>query len=1213
MRKDCRTERMSNNTPSYDDLARELDAARQRIAHLEEQLRTASAPHPTDVTQDMLREITDAQATGICILSPDLRYLHINASLAALNGLPAQEHIGRHISDIIPDIFPLFSQPLHELQEGAPAAAPVDLTTPDIVGGLRHWNVRFWPFHKNGILRGIGLLVQEKTARVRHNATLRHKEELLRNFADSIPEGGMFSLAKLPDNTHTMHFQSAGLARVLGITSAQLKQNPQLLQDTVHPEDLALVQEAQGVSEAQLSPFQQVFRIIRQSDLATRWLHVRARPRRAKDNVTIWDGIALDVTEHHTRETQLREQEALILTIGNNLPDTALYRIVTPPNGHSYFQYISQGFKDLFAFEDDSLRHDASAAYTLAHPEDLPGLYEAEARSLATFTTLDHTLRILAPDNTYHWFQFRASPRKLPDGGMAWDGIVTDVTALRATEQTLREREAQLRAIGDSLPEGGLFRGTIGLGGITDIRHHSRGFAALFGLSPEELAADAKLTFKLIAPADRRAVAHATIVSRRTLTPFHQIFRINRHSDGALRWLHVRAAPMREPDGTTVWNGIALDVTEQHQQQLRLHQQEAMIRAVSDNLRDGLLFRLVFRPDMTRYFAYLSKGIEKLFDVAPVSEMPDATVLHDRFHPDDLQDFIDAEFEAIRTRQPFDREVRIVHRDGSVHLVQVNATPTECEGGNLAWDGIAIDVTSTHANEQALRERESLLRTMGDNLPDGAMFRVLLKRDGARILQYVSSGAASLLGQPIPAINADIRGFFASILHPEDLATAEQREQNAIRTLTALDLQVRVLHPDGTQRWVHFRSAPRIVPEGVIFDGVMLDITARKQAEDALERARLHQQGILDAMPTALLGVDPSGALTLWNKAATLLPGIHNELHRAMPLLEALPRMADMCNDINAALLHSTPIRKERIPVQHEGRTQYEDMLVFPVGGETAQEVVLAINDATSRVHMEEVIVQSEKMLSVGGLAAGMAHEINNPLGGILLGAQNIERRLSPDLPANQREAQALGIDLAAQHRYLEKRGILRLLGTIRESGERAARIVSNMLTFSRKSSSEKVLTNINDLLDKVVELLATDFDLAGGHDFRNVTIVRDYADTGDIPCAPQEIEQVLVNLMRNACQAMNSANTVQPTITLRSGTTRHGIRIEVEDNGPGMPTEVRRKIFEPFFTTRAPGFGTGLGLSVSYFIITRNHRGTIRAEARSGGGTRFIIELPDT
>lgn len=328
---------MSNNTPSYDDLARELEAARQRIAHLEEQLRATSAHHPADHTQDMLREITDTQATGICILSPDLRYLHINASLAALNGLPAQQHIGRHIADIIPDIFPLFSQPLHELQEGAPAAAPVDLTTPDIVGGLRHWNVRFRPFYKNGILMGIGLLLQEKTARVRHNATLRHKEELLRNFADSIPEGGMFSLAKLPDNTHTMHFQSAGLARVLGITSAQLKQNPQLLQDTVHPEDLALVQEAQGVSEAQLSPFQQVFRIIRQSDQATRWLHVRARPRRAKDNVTIWDGIALDVTEHHTRETQLREQEALILTIGNNLPDTALYRIVTPPQRAQLF------------------------------------------------------------------------------------------------------------------------------------------------------------------------------------------------------------------------------------------------------------------------------------------------------------------------------------------------------------------------------------------------------------------------------------------------------------------------------------------------------------------------------------------------------------------------------------------------------------------------------------------------------------------------------------------------------------------------------------------------------------------------------------------------------------------------------------------------------------------------------------------------------------
>jgi len=128
------------------------------------------------------------------------------------------------------------------------------------------------------------------------------------------------------------------------------------------------------------------------------------------------------------------------------------------------------------------------------------------------------------------------------------------------------------------------------------------------------------------------------------------------------------------------------------------------------------------------------------------------------------------------------------------------------------------------------------------------------------------------------------------------------------------------------------------------------------------------------------------------------------------------------------------------------------------------------------------------------------------------------------------------------------------------------------------------------------------------------VEIVREFQpDMPPVPCAPMEIEQVIINLLRNAAQAMAShpKEGVAPRIVLRLRQSGDMAEIEVEDNGPGIKEKNRRKVFEPFYTTKKPGEGTGLGLSVSYFIITRNHGGTIRVESEPGKGARFIIQLP--
>ncbi|WXG53711.1 MAG: HAMP domain-containing sensor histidine kinase [Candidatus Sedimenticola sp. (ex Thyasira tokunagai)] len=245
-----------------------------------------------------------------------------------------------------------------------------------------------------------------------------------------------------------------------------------------------------------------------------------------------------------------------------------------------------------------------------------------------------------------------------------------------------------------------------------------------------------------------------------------------------------------------------------------------------------------------------------------------------------------------------------------------------------------------------------------------------------------------------------------------------------------------------------------------------------------------------------------------------------------------------------------------------------------------------------------------------------MAHELNNPLGGMLQGIQNIQRRLSPDLEKNRVVAQELGLDLEKICSYLDQREIEKFMQGIRESGERAAEIVQNMLQFARKAESGLRPERLDLLVDRALELAAVDYDLKKKYDFREIEIIRQYDTTlAPVRCIASEIQQVLLNLLRNAAQALykGEGKTEHPRITVRTYSQKGMACIKVEDNGPGMDEETRNHVFDPFFTTRPVGEGTGLGLSVSYFIVTQEHNGRMSVDSQPGLGAAFMVCLPMT
>ncbi len=265
------------------------------------------------------------------------------------------------------------------------------------------------------------------------------------------------------------------------------------------------------------------------------------------------------------------------------------------------------------------------------------------------------------------------------------------------------------------------------------------------------------------------------------------------------------------------------------------------------------------------------------------------------------------------------------------------------------------------------------------------------------------------------------------------------------------------------------------------------------------------------------------------------------------------------------------------------------------------------------RLRLEEMMVQSEKMVSIGGLAAGMAHEINNPLAGILQNTQVVKNRLkNPLLPANVKAAKEVGLDMEALGVYMEKRDIFQMMESVLTAGQRAAGIVSNMLSFSRKSTSKAAPEDICHLMDKTLELAKSDYNLKKQFDFRKILVQREYTtNLPKVPCRASEIQQVFYNILSNGAQAMQASGISSPCFTICINPSGSYLSVSIMDNGPGMDEKTRKRVFEPFFTTKSVGEGTGLGLAVSYFIITVNHKGRVHVDSEPGMGSRFTLQLP--
>ena len=389
----------------------------------------------------------------------------------------------------------------------------------------------------------------------------------------------------------------------------------------------------------------------------------------------------------------------------------------------------------------------------------------------------------------------------------------------------------------------------------------------------------------------------------------------------------------------------------------------------------------------------------------------------------------------------------------------------------------------------------------------------------------------------------------------------------------------------------------------------LLEIQSQQEDIKALQ---VFLEDAINSFDSVIIGINSDANVTLWNDQAEHVLHLTKSEVQGLSLFQVFPWIEMLREGVNLALNKQQLYSRDKEVWYRGGKRSVVNLRIYPLVNSPKGGAVIRVDDVTELTRIEETIIQSEKMLSVGGLAAGMAHEINNPLAGILQNLQVLNNRLKLDNPRNREVAEECGFSMQELERYVEQREIQTVMKHMMDSSKQAAKIVEQMLTFSRTTHSSNEPQDMSELVEQATKLAVSEHELKSQYNVSEVVFEQSFDPPLPlVTCDGNKIQQVFFNLIQNSVHAMHEAKTDSPRITFRFTPIPEAMRIEVEDNGPGMPPDVSKRIFEPFFTTKTVGVGTGLGLAICYFIITEIHGGSMRVESYKDKGTRFFIELP--
>jgi PAS domain S-box-containing protein len=1063
---------------------------------------------------------------------------------------------------------------------------------------------RDWASAEIDALRAAASLLGAAISRQRQDLQLREAERRYRAVVENMPAVTYIERPAGDDASGIdLAYISPQVEALLGYAPEDWIGRPGFWESIVHPDDRAAVAEAAAAGHERGGTTAVEYRMVAR-DGRTIWVRDEAvLVRDADGRPLFWQGFFVDITQRKEAELRTIEAENRYRLLIERMPAITYTELLDESGRYdprTTVAYASPQIASLLGYSPEEWSRPGFWMKAV-HPDDLPAVLEESDRVVrAGEETYGQDYRLVARDGSVLWFHDESNLVRDSEGRpLMWQGIMIEITERKRAEENLRRTEERFRLLVEKTPAIVYQEAPSATGDTVDsVVYVSPQVERILGYAPEVWSARPGAWHGLIHPEDRERVLSEDARVTETGEPYRQEYRMIA-ADGRVVWFHDEAVLVTGDDGEPVWQGVMVDITERKEAEQRLREAEERNRALVENV-PAVVY--VEAPDGDPERFYIGPQVEGVFGYSAREWAWTPDFWADHVHPDDRERILEADALANATKEPFREEYRFLAADGTYRWISDEATYLEGPPGEEGfWQGFIVDITERKEAEERLREAEERFRSLVEQSPAMIYVQEIDPATGVSTTSYISPVNEDLIGYGVEEVRAD-PSLWTKIIHPDDRERVLAADIESNAGAEEFSMEYRMIHRDGHVVWVHDTARLiRIGDRPPLWQGFLLDVTERKLAEEALQESLEHVRLIVDTALDAVITMDRDGRIRGWNPQAEATFGwsADDVIGRALADTVIPPEVRDQHRRGLARFLETGegPVLNRRIEVEalhRDGHRFPAELSIVPV--KTAAGTMFSgfVRDITERRRAQEDL---ERALELEREATrqlreldemkntflqAVSHDLRTPLAAILGLAVTLERG---EVPLEAHETQDLARRIAGNARKLD-------------------RLVTNLLDMDRLArgivTPKLAPTDVGALVRRLLAETQALGDRRSQTDVHPVVVSVDAA----------KVERIVENLLANAARYAPEDATVWVSVRAHDG----GVLILVEDDGPGIPPELREEIFEPFrqgpdAPRHSPGVGVGLTLVRRFAEL---HGGRAWVQERRGGGASFRVFLPD-